>query len=153
MADAATSDTFAQVRGFKVEIDQAGGKEEDVNWEAVSGGELMIEMTNTTTGSDGAQTVAPGHKSVSEITLRGAMTKSRAALCQWINDTANGKEWKRTLTVTELLDVSGQQKAGKAYIYFDCFPVCYVFPRMSVSNTTGNVMEEVRIKPIRAELK
>jgi hypothetical protein len=153
MAEATVSDKFAQVRGFKIDIQNAAGKEVDTAWESVSGGELIIELTETTIGSDKFQTNSPGHKSVGEITLRGAMTDKRAALCQWINDTVNGKPWKRMLTITELLSVDGGVKDGKQYIYHDCFPVGYVFPRMSVTNTTGNVMEEVRIKPIRCELK
>lgn len=153
MAEATSSDKFAQVRGFKVEIQNAGGKDVDTAWESVSGGELIIETTETTIGSDKFQTTSPGHKSVGEITLRGAMTDGRQALCTWINETVMGKPWKRTLTITELLSVDGGVKDGKQYIYSDCFPCGYVFPRMSVSNTTGNVIEEVRIKPIRCELK
>jgi hypothetical protein len=153
MAEATVSDKFAQVRGFQVEITGATGKEVDTAWESVAGGELIIELTETTIGSDKFQTSSPGHKSVGELTLRGAMTDKRAALCTWINETVMGKPWKRDLTITELLSVDGGVKPGKAYEYKDCFPVGYVFPRMSVTNTTGNVMEEVRIKPIRCELK
>jgi hypothetical protein len=141
------------VRGFKVEITGAGGKEVDTAWESVSGGELIIELTETTVGGDKFQTTSPGHKSVGEITLRGAMTDKRMALSQWINDTTSGREWRRDLTITELLSVDGSVKPGKAYEYKDVFPVGYVFPRLSVTNTTGNVMEEVRLKPIRVELK
>jgi hypothetical protein len=125
---------------------EAGASESDTAWESAHGGELTIELPASNVGT-------PGHKSVGEITLRGAMTDKRAALCQWINDTVNGKPSKRTLTITELLSVDGGVKDGKQYIYFDCFPVGYVFPHLSVTNTTGNVMEEVRIKPVRAELK
>lgn len=147
MAEAGVSDKFAQVRGFRVEIDDgAGGQEVDTAWESAHGGELTIELPEVNVG-------APGHKTVGEITLRGAMTDKRSALCTWINETVQGKPWKRTLTITELLSVDGGVKDGKQYIYFDCFPVGYVFPRMSVTNTTGNVMEEVRIKPVRCELK
>jgi len=153
MAEATVGDKFAQVRGFKVDITQATGKDVDTAWEAVSGGELIIELTETTIGSDKFQTTSPGHKSVGEITLRGAMTDKRAALCQWINDTVNGKQWFRDLTITELLSLDGAIKDGKAYEYKDVFPVGYVFPRMSVTNVTGNVMEEVRLKPTRCELR
>jgi len=153
MAVAATSDNFAQVRGFKVEITSAAGKDVDTAWESVSGGEMVIELTETTIGSDKFATNSPGHKTVGEITLRGAMTDGRQALCQWINDTVNGKPWKRDLTITELLSIGGEVKPGKQYLYFDGFPVRYVFPRMSVTNTTGNVMEEVALKFIRVELK
>jgi len=153
MAEATQSDKFAQVKGFRVEIDGAGGKEQDVAWEHVSGGALIIENVETTIGSDKFHTHSPGHKSVGEITLRGAVTDKRSALGQWINDTVNGKPWKRTLTITELISVDGNVKDGRQYTYFDCFPVGYVFPRMSVTHTTGNVHEEVRIKPVRCELK
>lgn len=153
MATAQVADAFAQVRGFKVEITNATGKDVDTAWESVSGGEMIIELTETTVGSDKFATNSPGHKTVGAITLRGAMTDGRQALCQWINDTVNGKPWKRDLTITELLSVDGSVKDGKQYLYFDGFPVRYVFPRMSVTNTTGNVMEEVELKFIRVELK
>lgn len=124
MAEAASSDNFAQVRGFRVEItNTAGAKDVDNAWESVSGGEMVIELTETTIGSDKFATNSPGHKTVGEITLRGAMTDARKALCQWINDTVNGKPWKQNLTITELLSVGGQVKDGKAYLYFDGFPV------------------------------
>src|SRR5712664_4267897 len=107
MAEAACSDRFAQVRGFHVDIDNAGGKDVDTAWESCSGGELIIERTETTIGSDKFHTHSPGHKTVGEITLRGAMTDTRAALCEWINDTVVGKPWQRTLTITELLSMDG----------------------------------------------
>jgi hypothetical protein len=52
-----------------------------------------------------------------------------------------------------MLSVDGSVKDGKQYTYHECFPIRYVFPRMSVTNTTGNTMEEVSVKPIRLELK
>jgi len=153
MAEAASSDKFAQVRGFKVEISGSSGKEVDTAWESVSGGDMVIELTETTIGDDKFRTNSPGHKTVNEITLRGAMTDGRQNLCKWINDTVNGLPWKQMVTITEMLSVDGSVKDGKQYIYHDCFPIRYVFPRMSVTNTTGNTMEEVSVKPIRLELK
>ena len=41
----------------------------------------------------------------------------------------------------------------RAAVFSDGFPVGYVFPRMSVTNVTGNTMEEVRLKFVRCELK
>src|SRR5881296_162314 len=99
MPDQTRSDKFAQVKGFRVEIDGAGDNAQDVAWEHVSGGALLIEHVETTIGADKHHTNSPGHKSVEEITLRGAMTDTRAALSRWINDTVNGKPWKRTLTI------------------------------------------------------
>jgi hypothetical protein len=144
VAEATCSDQFAQVRGFSVEITGAAGKEVDTAWESVSGGELIIETTDTTIGGDRFQTTLPGHRSVGEITLRGAMTDKRAALCTWINETVAGKPWKRDLTITELLSVDGGVKDGKAYTYFDCFPVRYVFPRVDPRIPCTELEEELR---------
>jgi hypothetical protein len=151
-AEPVTSDGFAQVRGFKVEIDgAAGGKEVDTAWESVSGGEMIIELTETTIGSDKFQTTSPGHKSVGEITLRGAMTDGRKALCDWINETVEGKTWKRMLTITELLSVDGGVKDGKSYVTVWAYPIRVKFPHLSVDNVQGNVQEEVEFRVIRVE--
>jgi hypothetical protein len=112
------------------------------------GGGLLLH-----TQSASRHTTTPGHKYVDEIVLRGPMTSGRKALMDWIQESAGGRQWFRDLTITELLSVDGAVKPGKAYEYKDVFPVGYVFPRMSVTNVTGNVMEEVAIKPIRCELK
>lgn len=153
MAEAGSSDNFAQVRGFRVEIDSAGGKDVDVAWESVAGGELCIECTDTTIGGDKFTTTSPGHKSVNSVTLRGAMTNKRAALCTWMNDTTSGKPWKRSMTVTELLSSGGSVKDGKSYTYFDGFPIRYKYPALSVTNTAGNVQEEIELKFLRMEMK
>lgn len=155
MADAATSDKFAQVRGFTVEITDpaTGATETDNTWEKCSGGGLTIEFIDSTIGSDKQHGATPGHKTVEEITLRGTLTDQRTAMVRWLNDTMSGKPWRRTLTITELITIDGGVKPGKKYTYFECFPVGYVFPRMTVTHTTGNVHEEVRIKPVRCELK
>jgi hypothetical protein len=153
-AEATVSDKFAQVRGFKVEISGSSGKEVDTAWESVSGGDMAFSLTRTPArgiGSDKFSTFSPGHKTVSEITLRGAMTDGRKNLCAWINDTVAGRRWKQMLTITELLSVDGGVKDGKSYLYHDCFPIRYVFPRMSVTNTTGNVQEQVVFHAARAE--
>ena len=127
MAEAATSDKFAQVRGFQVVIDGAGGKEVDTAWESVSGGELIIELTETTVGSDRFQTTSPGHKSVGEITLRGAMADARAALVAWINETVNGKPWKRNVSITALLN---DGTISETITYIDCTISAYRPPRL-----------------------
>jgi phage tail-like protein len=154
MAEATVSDKYAQVMGFSVEISGQAGKEVDNAWKSVSGGELIIELTETTIGGDKFKTNSPGHKSVGEVTLRGDMTDGRKAMCEWINKTVqSNKDWKRNLTITELLSSDGGVKPGKKYNYFDGFPTCYVFPKMSVTNTTGNVEEEVRLKFVRFEMQ
>ncbi len=147
-------DQVVRVKGFTVEISapDGGPGEVDAAWESVHGGELIIETTDTTVGGDRFQTCAPGHKSIGEITLRGAMTDKRAALTQWLNDTIAAGPSRRTVTITEIVNAEGGAK-GRRSVYFDCFPVSYTFPRLSVTNTAGNVQEEVRIKPVRMELR
>lgn len=153
-AEAAVSDKFAQVRGFKVEISGSSGKEVDTAWESVSGGDMVI-LLDPPAGNAAAtgrlRANSPGHKSVSDITLRGAMTDGRKNLCQWINDTVNGKPWKQSLTITEIVSQDGVLKPGRRYNFHDCFPIRYVFPRMSVTNTTGNVQEEITLRVVRFE--
>ncbi|MEO8683164.1 MAG: phage tail protein [Vicinamibacterales bacterium] len=128
MAEAAVSDKFAQVRGFKVEITSAAGTSDvDTGWESVSGGELLIEQTETTVGSDKFQTNSPGHKTVGEITLRGAMTDTRAALFAWINETVLGKPWKRNVAITPI-HLNGV--LGETLILNDCALTAYVPPRL-----------------------
>ena len=146
MAEAATSDKFAQVRGFKVDITNAGGKEVDTAWESVSGGEMTIEQTETTIGSDRFKTNSPGHKTVGEITLRGAMTDKRAALCQWINDTVQGKPWKRTVSITPIhLD----ETLGETLVLHECFLTAYKQPRLAV----GDPNDPCQAPPSQEELR
>lgn len=128
---------------------------EDSLFSSWGGGEPSLILTQLF-NSEKFHTTSPGHKSVGEITLRGAMTDGRKALCQWINETVSGKPWKRTLTIKEITKDggAGKVKEGKQYIYSDCFPCGYVFPRISVDGPPAEqLIEEVRIKPIRCELK
>lgn len=121
-------------------------------FESWGGGEPLMHLTSLFNNTK-FRTNSPGHKSVGEITLRSAALEDRPNLYAWLNDALGRKGWKKSLTITELLSVDGGVKDGKQYIYSDCFPTRYVFPRMSVTNTTGNTMEEVTVKPIRVELK
>lgn len=94
---------------------------------------------------------SPGHKSVGEITLRGALTDGRKALYGWINDTVNGKPWKRSFSVIEVPKQGNARKAAPNN--FDSFVTGYRFPRLEAGATDSQLLEEVTIKPIRMELK
>lgn len=146
MAEAFTSDKFAQVRGFSVEISSATGKEVDTAWESVSGGELIIEQTETTVGSDKFQTNSPGHKTVGEITLRGAMTDKRQALCTWINETVAGKPWKRSVAITPI-DLNGAW--GETLIFHDCVLTAYALPRLAVRDPKDPCPPEPATEEVR----
>jgi phage tail-like protein len=90
----------------------------------------------------------PGHKYVGTLALRGPLTDGRGGLCQWINESVKGQPWKRTLTITENLP---GKREGKPFTYLDCYPVRYVFPTFNADGT-GNLYEEVHIKPIRMDI-
>jgi hypothetical protein len=138
------------ILGFRVEISSTGGSGTDVDsaWESCTGGGLCIEIADSSVGTDQFHTTTPGHKYVEEVTLKGPLTAGRKALCQWITETVQGKEWKRNVTVTE---ITTDGSDGKTYQYLDAFPTRYVFPNLSASGT-GNLYEEITMKPIRLEL-
>ena len=117
----------------------------DDTWDVLVGGARSHEELPTALGRVDPAWDLGAHATCTDIVLEGAMTTGRQALMQWINETVSGKPSRRTLVVSS--------PRGVTYVYADAFPVRYVFPRLSVTNTTGSVREEVRLKPIRCELK
>lgn len=147
-------DQMHVVLGFTVEINAetggsgGDGKNVDSAWETCSGGSLNIEISESSTGSDQFHTTTPGHKYVDTLTLRGPLTGGRKALCSWITAVVQGKAWKAVVTIREIVK---DGSAGKQFNYSECFPIRYVFPALAASGT-GNLYEEVHIKPLRLEL-
>ena len=74
------------------------------------------------------------------------MTDKRAALCTWINETVNGKPWKRTVSITPML-LDGT--VGETLILLDCVITAYR-PYLVLSQDPANrcaggpLSEEVR---------
>lgn len=135
MAEASVGDNFAQVRGFRVEIDShGGGSDVDTSWESMSSGALLVARTN-----------APGHKTVDEITLRGPITADRKALCQWLNDVVTGQDRTRTVWITPI-HLDG--RLGETLVLMDCVPTAYVPPRLSVHDA-GDPCERPPMEEIR----
>jgi hypothetical protein len=135
MAEASIGDKFAQVQGFRVEIDSHGaGSDVDTSWESVSRGALLVERTN-----------APGHKTVGEITLRGPVTAGRAALCQWVNDVVIGKDRTRNVWITPI-HLDG--RLGETLVFLDCVPTAYAPPRLSMPHA-GDPCEQPFVEEIR----
>ncbi len=149
---------MAPVIGFRVRILNPDGSQitpgvdnADDAWEVWRGGGTQT-IKDCKPGKD---TFKPDTRA-GDLVLQGPLTSDRKDMLQWINETVSGsKTYRRMLTITELDDPGDGTPAveRKQYIYHDCFPVRYVFPKMSVTNTTGNTMEEVHIKPIRVDLK
>lgn len=130
---------------FTVEIPEAGRINPDDTWDLVVGGARSVEAPPLVLGRPDPATDINAHTTCTSLDLRGPMTDGRKALVSWVNGTMAGRRDHRTMTV--------RTPQGSAYVFADAFPVSYVFPHLSVTNTTGNVMEEVRIKPVRCELK
>ncbi|MBM3944546.1 MAG: hypothetical protein FJ317_03535, partial [SAR202 cluster bacterium] len=98
---------------------------------------------------DGSSRVAAEEITVVCDGLEMSASGERKALMDWITATVQGKDWKRNLTVKEILK---DGSAGKTFTYLDAFPTRYVFPVFSASGT-GNLYEEVHIKPIRLDIQ
>jgi hypothetical protein len=145
------ADQFIKAYGFRVEISgPAGGKNEDNAWETCTGGALMIKLTETSPGPDAsaASAAPPGAKSVNELVLRGPMTDGRRAMMDWINNTVAGIDDRRTVTIVEIMKDGSD---GRRFDYHDCFITKYELAPLQAAGT-GNLYEEVHIKPIRLEL-
>jgi hypothetical protein len=146
-------DESISIKGFKVLINTGGVTHEDT-WETCTGGSLNIEIGDSSTGGDSvpapraAGTNAPGHKYIEEVKLRGPMTASRRWIGKLINDTVPGKSPRFDLTIVE---INKDGSDGRRLSYSNCFLTGYVFPALSASGT-GNLYEEVSIKPERLEL-
>jgi hypothetical protein len=136
------------VLGFTVDFGGGSGADADSAWETCSGGSLNIEIAEASVGTDQYHQTTPGHKYVDDLTLRGPLTSGRESMAQWITDVLAGKEWKRQVTIKEILKDGSD---GKSYTYSDCFPTRYVFPAFSASGT-GNLYEEVQLCALRLEI-
>ena len=106
-AEATSSDKFAQVRGFKVEISGSSGKEVDTAWESVSGGDMVIEHTETSIGADKFQTK----------NLRGSLSPLAIPLSDWAACGADGSVCPTPGNKKALLTLLGD--GGKVIAQFD----------------------------------
>lgn len=137
-------DEMLVVLGFKVEITGAGsGTDVDSAWETCTGGSLNIEVADATPGGP-----TPGYKYVEELVFRGSISEPRRWISENLNSAARGKQGRFDLTIVEILRDGSD---GRRFTYQDCFVTRYVFPSLSAGGT-GNLYEEVAIKPIRLEL-
>lgn len=144
-----TPDEMHVTKGFRVEVTgNAGGKNEDNAWETCTGGALCIEVAPASTGANQHHVATPGHKFVEEVQLRGPMTKTRKWIGQNINDTVKGKYCRFDLT---LIEIAKDGSDAKRYTYSKCFLTRYVYPVLSADGT-GNLYEEVSLKPERLQL-
>ena len=118
-------------------------------WDSWSGGEPAILNKLVFQGTKYHEDM-PGSLSVEPLTLTGPLTEAHLALYEWLNRALNGNPWVQSLNVVvpQKLPLGGSIKGSvkRQYSYLDGFPIRYTFPRLSVTNTTGNVTEEVTFK-------
>lgn len=141
----------AATRGPVVVLDAAGNPAD--SFESWGGGEPGVLLTPIFSGAQ-YRTNSPGHKTVGELSLRGKSRPTRKVMYQWFNDMGVADPPRHTIGVVEQGAGDGSVRKGRTYTYFDCFPVRYVFPRISVDGPAEeDLMEVVVVKPIRIEMK
>lgn len=97
----------------------------------------------------GVEFGATGARKAMAVWLNATLDASSATTPAGRGDTkSKGDPWKRTVTVTEILK---DMPASSTFDYQDAFPTRYVFPSLDAAGT-GNLYEEVNIKPIRLDL-
>jgi len=145
----AAQDEFLRTKGFQVTISEGGatGKGENENWLSCSGGGDVIEVAQTTLGSDKHKTFAPGQCTVSPLVLEGYLTKDRQAMLKWIKATADGDPARRTVTVTPH---NPDDSATKTHTYSMCLIEEYCYPELS-SHDHNTLKEKVTIRPEKHE--
>jgi len=148
-AIALSPDDIMITKGFRIEVSDSNGKNEDNAWETATGGALEIEVAPASTGSAQFNVTPPGHTFVEELQLRGPMTKSRTWLTECLAHSLQGKATPFDMTIVELLPGN---RVGREHLYQSCIVTRYVFPVLSAEGT-GNLYEEVSIKPERLEIK
>jgi phage tail-like protein len=148
------------IKGFRIEVSGPSGvKHVDTTWVSATGGAIVFQPPLTLDTIPIPDTIpsinqplycdeSVGHKYVEEIVLRGPMTSSRTWIAENINDVVKGKFSTFDLTLVEI-GKDGQDV--RRYTYEDCFVTRYVYPKLSADGT-GNLYEEVSIKPERLDL-
>jgi len=146
----AAQDDFLRTKGFIVTITEnsTGGKGENESWLSCSGGGDVIEVAQTTLGTDHFKTFAPGQTTVSPLVLEGYLTADRKAMLTWIKAVADGEAPRRNVTV---VPYSIEQQATKQHNYLDCLIEEYVYPELS-SHDHNTLKEKVTVRPERHEI-
>jgi hypothetical protein len=141
-----------EIVGFRVTIGTADGSvvEDDYDWTSFQGGGGSIPIC-----SPSILECLPRTPSLDVFTLRGPLTSGRKALCEWINKTMESagapEVSRRDVRITELVSDGGAVQEGRSLSYRDCELVEYRFPRLDAGGSC-ELLEEVRIKPIRLDL-
>ncbi len=110
-------DQYRQIYGFKVEISGIQS-----TWTSMTGGEMTIERSSSTTGQFKESTSTTGLATIGEVMLIGPFA-DRPDVIQWITDTIEGSEnLYRDVTITEV-DRDGTDM--RSFNYFEAFPTSF----------------------------
>jgi len=147
----ATQDELMRTKGFIVTItpDSTTGTGEKEGWLSCSGGADVIEVAQTTLGTDVYKTFAPGQTTVSALVLAGYLTADRKAVLNWIKSTADGDGPRRQVTIKPQ---SIEQKDTKQHNYYECLIEEYVYPELS-SHDHNTLQEKITIRPERHDIQ
>lgn len=131
------ADQVVRYKGFDVEIQDSSGSptSTDSDWVTISGGELEDKSKNGSTS----------RRIIREVTLRGPLTPGRQAMTNWLNDTLNGGERYRTVTIA-LNPVDPNKQRREILIFEDAYITGYVFPPLDLSDPCPpTLIEELRL--------
>jgi len=147
----ATQDDLMRTKGFIVTISENSttGKGEKEGWLSCSGGADVIEVAQTTLGTDVYKTFAPGQTTVSPLVMEGYLTADRKAMLTWIKAIADGDPPRRQVTVAPQ---SIEQANTKQHNYYDCLIEEYVYPELS-SHGHETLKEKITIRPERHDIQ
>jgi hypothetical protein len=112
----------------------------------VSGGAIVIELDDSSVGTDRTHMTTPGHKHVSPLAAR--LHRAAQDIFMWTNDTIAGRWWKRNV---EIVPVAG----GRSFLYEDAFPisVTYINPLIPLVNGNMPPVVDIVVKPIRVQVQ
>jgi len=148
---AASQDALLRTKGFICTITEnvgASGTGENESWLSCSGGADVIEVAQTTIGTDVYKTFAPGQTTVSPLVLEGYLTADRKAMITWIQTIADGNPARRDVSISPQ---SIEQKPTKMHNYYNCLLEEYVYPELS-SHDHNTLKEKVTIRPERHDI-
>lgn len=138
MSAGSNADQILRYKGFNVEIKGADNAPQNVDAAWVTMAVGSIEDKTQKAGQH-----QPGKAYVEEIALRGALTPDRKSMTTWLNDTSNGRDPLRTVTVT-LIPLDPKQ-LEETFIFEDAYITGYVFPPLVLDDPCPPALiEELR---------
>lgn len=145
-----TPDQAYQRRRFRVEISGTGSPpsadKNEGRWKSFSWSGLTWETDDTaTTGEDKFVQTTTGLKDWGTLTLVGAITASRDDMIQWYQDTLDGKQCFRSVSVI-IVDSKGEDVPGSQVTFEDCFIEDYRLDELHAQAHNRELCETVVIR-------